>query len=282
MSKSKEIFIVLRDTASNFESQVKVLKVSTDFNDALATHKENVEKARQLAKEMNYNISESIGDLSFISINPDNPAGEHYNVWMIRQQLSGEDKKDIGTLLSDSLETLKGITESGYWPYRSPAPCSTEVKIKKNIDRAIDGLSLALICHKEMFGKTKRDPMACMRSVIEENKYGILTVTKGSKDCEKVFKAKWDGIDREDMTDEQLTAFIEDCFTLYETTGFADTFRSPYSDKSDYNGRPFKVIRRTTAEECDIESMPMWVVKIEGSDDEVFCFPEEICKLERK
>lgn len=167
---SKEIFIVLRDTASNFESQVKVLKVSTDFNDALATLKENVEKARQLAKEMNYNIQESVGDLSFISVNPDNPAGEHYNVSMIRQQLSGEIKKDIGTTLSDSLEALKGITRSGYWPYRSPAPCSTEVKIKKNIDRAIDCLSLAQICHEEMFGKTKRDPMTCMRSVIEENK----------------------------------------------------------------------------------------------------------------
>lgn len=164
---AKEIFIVLMDTASNFESQVKVLKVSTDFNDALATHKENVEKARQLAKEMNYNISESVGDLSFSSVNPDNPAGEHYNVWMIRQQLSGEDKKDIGTKMSECLETLKSITTSGYWPYRSPAPCSTEVNIKKNFDQAIDNLSLALSYHEDMFGKTGRNPMECGRSVIK-------------------------------------------------------------------------------------------------------------------
>lgn len=167
---SKEIFIVLRDTASNFENQVKVLKVSTDFNDALATLKENIEKARQLAKEMNYNIQESVGDLSFISVNPDNPAGEHYNISMIRQQLSGEDKKDIGTKMSECLDTLDSITTSGYWPYRSPAPCSTEVNIKKHLDRAIDNLTLALSFHKDMFGKTKRNPMVCMRSVIEENK----------------------------------------------------------------------------------------------------------------
>ncbi len=167
---AKEIFIVLRDTASNFENQVKVLKVSTDFNDALATHKENVEKARQLAKEMNYNISESVGDLSFISVNPDNPASEHYNVWMIRQQLSGEDKNDIGTKMSDCLDTLNSITMSGYWPYRSPAPCSTEVNIKKHLDRAIDNLTLALSYHEDMFSKTKRNPMTCMRSVIEKNK----------------------------------------------------------------------------------------------------------------
>lgn len=169
MSKSKDIFIVLRDTASNFESQVKVLKASTDFNDALATFKENVEMARSLAQEMNYDISESIEDFTFVSADPEDRTGSHYNISIIRQQLSGEDKKDIGTLLSDSLETLKGITESGYWPYRSPAPCSTEVKIKKNIDRAIDGLSLALVYHEEMFGKTKRDPMACMKSIIVED-----------------------------------------------------------------------------------------------------------------
>lgn len=166
---SKEIFIVLRDTASNFENQVKVLKVSTDFNDALATHKENVEKARQLAKEMNYDISESVEDLSFISVNPDNPASEHYNVWMIRQQLSGEDKKDIGAKMSECLETLESITTSGYWPYRSPAPCSTEVIIRQNLNASIHYLERALAFHKEMFGKTKRNPMACMRSVIEKN-----------------------------------------------------------------------------------------------------------------
>lgn len=166
---AKEIFIVLKDTASNFENQVEILKVSTDFNDALATLKENVEEARQLAKEMNYDISESVEDLSFISVNPDNPAGEHYNVRMIRQQLSGEDKKDIGTKMSECLETLESITTSGYWPYRSPAPCSTEVNIKKHLDRAIDNLTLAHSYHEDMFGKTGRNPMACMRSIIEEN-----------------------------------------------------------------------------------------------------------------
>ena len=164
---AKEIFIVLMDTASNFESQVKVLKVSIDFNDALATHKENVEKARQLAKEMNYSISESVGDLSFSSVNPDNPVGEHYNVSLVRQSLSGEDKKDIGTKIFECLETLRSITTSGYWPYRSPAPCSTEVNIKKNLDRAIDNLSLALSYHEDMFGKTERSPMECGRSVVK-------------------------------------------------------------------------------------------------------------------
>lgn len=63
---------------------------------------------------------------------------------------------------------------------------------------------------------------------------------------------------------------------LIETTGFADTIRSTYTDQSSHNGKPFKVIRRAATEECDMKSMPQWVVKTEGSEDEVFCFPEEI------
>ena len=168
----KEIFIVIMDRARLNENELEntVLKASSDFNDALATYKENIDKARAYANEMRYTIIESVEDLSFISVNPDNPTGEHYNVRMIRQQLSGEDKKDIGTKMSECLETLESITTSGYWPYRSPAPCSTEVNIKKHLDRAIDNLTLALSYHEDMFGKTKRNPVTCMRSVIEKNK----------------------------------------------------------------------------------------------------------------
>ena len=152
------------------ELENTVLKASSDFNDALATYKENIDKARAYANEMRYTIIESVENLSFISVNPDNPTSEHYNVWIIRQSLSGEDKKDIGTKMSECLETLKSITTSGYWPYRSPAPCSTEVNIRKNLNASIHYLERALAFHEEMFGKTKRNPMACMCSVIEENK----------------------------------------------------------------------------------------------------------------
>ena len=101
--------------------------------------------------------------------------------------------------------------------------------------------------------------------------------------AEKAFKEKWDEIDREEMTEEQLDAFIEDLFTLYETTGFADTIESTYSDQAKYNGMPFTVLRRATLDECDKETLPQWIVKVEanGQQEEIFCFPEEICKIER-
>lgn len=101
--------------------------------------------------------------------------------------------------------------------------------------------------------------------------------------AEKAFKEKWGDANREDLDEEQLDAFIEDLFTLYETTGFADTIQSSYSDQTEYNGKPFTVLRRATLDECDKETLPQWVVKVEanGQQEEIFCFPEEICKIER-
>lgn len=101
--------------------------------------------------------------------------------------------------------------------------------------------------------------------------------------AEKAFKEKWGDANREDLDDEQLDALIEDLFTLYETTGFADTIESTYSDQAKYNGMPFKVLRRATLDECDKETLPQWVVRVEDNaeQEEIFCFPEEICKIER-
>ena len=52
----------------------------------------------------------------------------------------------------ESLDTLIGITRSGYIPYTSPAPCSTEVRIRENLDKAIAHLRVALSEHKLEFG----------------------------------------------------------------------------------------------------------------------------------
>ena len=61
--------------------------------------------------------------------------------------------------LRECLDTLREIERSGYWPFASPAPCSTEVQIKKNIERAIENIDSALYWHHEMFGRG-RDPMS--------------------------------------------------------------------------------------------------------------------------
>lgn len=63
--------------------------------------------------------------------------------------------------LQECLDTLVEIKESGYWPYASPAPSSSEVKIKEGIDKSINALENALYWHRQVFSKHNRD---CMRA----------------------------------------------------------------------------------------------------------------------
>lgn len=70
--------------------------------------------------------------------------------------------------MQQCLDTLMSIRESGYWPYASPCPCSTEVRIKESLDKSINNLETALYWHKEMFGKTGRDDKKAPRSVIKQ------------------------------------------------------------------------------------------------------------------
>lgn len=96
---------------------------------------------------------------------------------------------------------------------------------------------------------------------------------------EKDFNAKWGNINIDNLTDEEFREFKNDCFSVYEEIGFIEKFDSPYDDEGEHNGMTFKVIRRATAEECDLEAMPIWLIEFENGDT-AYCYPEEICKAE--
>lgn len=81
------------------------------------------------------------------------------------------------------------------------------------------------------------------------------------------------------LSDEEFQEFKDDCFSMYEETGFIDRFDSPYDDEGEHNGMTFKVIRRATTGECDLEAMPIWLIEFENGDT-AYCYPEEICKAE--
>jgi hypothetical protein len=100
------------------------------------------------------------------------------------------------------------------------------------------------------------------------------------KMTDEKFNEKWGDVNVDDLPDEKFEEFKNDCFLLYETNGFSKTFHSPYDDEGEHNGKPFKVVRRATAEECDIEAMPIWVVEFEGESEPCYCYPEEICVAE--
>lgn len=72
--------------------------------------------------------------------------------------------------LQQCIDTLEEIKKSGYWPFASPAPCSTECRIKDGINDALNGLYRAKANHELMFDKVGRNPMECARSTIMEVK----------------------------------------------------------------------------------------------------------------
>lgn len=99
------------------------------------------------------------------------------------------------------------------------------------------------------------------------------------------FENKWKDVDPDELSDEQLLQFKQDCFAMYEQTGFLEKFDSPYDDigggTHEHNGMKFKVVRRATDEECDLEAMPLWLVEFENGDT-AYCYPEEICVIEHQ
>jgi len=105
-----------------------------------------------------------------------------------------------------------------------------------------------------------------------------------TKMTEKEFNKKWGDVDTDELMDtdwERFKEFKNDCFLLYETYGFTETFDSPYDQYAEKKGLPIKVLRRATEEECDVEAMPLWVVKIGDEEEPYYCYPEEISLFEK-
>ena len=99
---------------------------------------------------------------------------------------------------------------------------------------------------------------------------------------------KYQVSDREELTEKQHKEFVADCFNLYEKEGFAKVFWSPHEslgDKKaiDYEGKPFRVIRRleTKKDKVDLISLPMWKIKFDDGY-ETDAYPEEIVVREMR
>lgn len=99
------------------------------------------------------------------------------------------------------------------------------------------------------------------------------------------FDAKWGEMpNRSEMDFETELEFIEDCFNMYETSGFSATYHSiGIDDGKDFDGVAFQVIGRASYAnlDCDLEQLPMWHIEFEDGTKHM-AFPEEITKIERE
>lgn len=70
----------------------------------------------------------------------------------IDKVLIKEESEGMG-YLQDALRSLRELTHSGYIPFSSPSPSSTEMIIKKNVMQAIDLISRAIVADNQLYGK---------------------------------------------------------------------------------------------------------------------------------
>lgn len=96
----------------------------------------------------------------------------------------------------------------------------------------------------------------------------------------KEFNEKWNGRYRPGMELSETREYISDCFDMFETEGFCNLFESPYGNMKENNGKTFKVIRRCTEKDWDVECLPAWVIEFQDGQ-RIDALPEEICKIER-
>lgn len=105
------------------------------------------------------------------------------------------------------------------------------------------------------------------------------------KDLHKAYGFDNPSKSREDLTEDEEIAFVNDCYETYEHIGFTDTFDTPYTDNKKYVGMKFIVVGRVKElsvdkDGVDLENLPMWNIQLENGDT-IAAYPEEICLAER-
>lgn len=85
---------------------------------------------------------------------------------------------------------------------------------------------------------------------------------------------------RENMAVGREQEFINDCFSCYEAEGFAKKFWSPFEKYKDRVGHDFVVLKRCSAEDQDLCTLPMWKIQF-GDGTVIGAYPEEIIPSER-
>lgn len=100
------------------------------------------------------------------------------------------------------------------------------------------------------------------------------------KDLHKAYGFDNHVLTRDDLTEEQERAFVNDCYDTYEHIGFAETFDSPYDEYEEYKGKRFVVFGRADETNIDLQCLPMWNIRFDDGK-EICAYPEEICLAER-
>lgn len=145
-----KIYIVIRDSAYQYDQEITVLGVSLTLQGALDIFTPEAQQAKAAAIECSQVCNESPDGLSVETYKDGCAAEEHLNVFIVIKDVN--DDRYIVDKLSGCLATLREIAQSGYVPYTSPAPSTTESILRGQIDGAAERLENAVYFHKSLYG----------------------------------------------------------------------------------------------------------------------------------
>ena len=96
------------------------------------------------------------------------------------------------------------------------------------------------------------------------------------KTIEKL-NAVYKNIDRSEMTFDEEVRYVNDCYNTMELY-LKSVYESPFTDYSQYNGKPFRIVRRMSLQEdnVDISVLPKWIIAFDDGV-QIEAYPEEIC-----
>lgn len=116
-------------------------------------------------KELPYKASENSACGKYVHPDDDNNGNKKHNmkrkIKLTESQLNRVVKESMKAILKEEsinddlssiIQQLKQLTQSGWIPFASPAPSSTELRLKTEVLRAIECLEHAEILNKSLYG----------------------------------------------------------------------------------------------------------------------------------
>ena len=144
-----KIYIILRDTASEFVPKIKIIGAFTTLDSALPTFKTEVNEARKLAMKKGYVIEKSVGNLSFESYQKGYASENHYNV-------------------SIQAVEMEELLEKGGVSYRKVRPTGEEGVINASFDVSFCPMVNVKIMVKDPHNLTEKEEEAIIEMAISE------------------------------------------------------------------------------------------------------------------
>ena len=148
----RHIYLIIEEKATADTGQItNVVGAYTNEKIAKEDLKENVENIHTLINQMGLTViknDESAG--TFEAYRPQKDVDIYYKLRIVKQALG--DTRNVHEKMTSCLQELIDIRTSGYIPYTSPSPSSTELTIKSELNAAINYLEGAIHFHETTYG----------------------------------------------------------------------------------------------------------------------------------